>query len=779
MSIDPQVEAVRAEVDVVLADPLYWFPVRHHSPAAAAFVAEAILERRPKVVFIEGPSHANAMIPHIIDRDTRPPIALYSAFRDEDDSGEVFRTASYYPLVEYSPEYQAMKAATKVDADLCFIDRPQFACLTEEEVAPINPDALISGSSFYQSLAEVAGYESWSEAWDSLFEYGEFRNDRERFRRELATFCAAARRSSQDDAVTTLREAHMLHCIQDYLAEHALAPDQAMVICGGFHLFLDRQVERPPAIPEGGSVTIGVIPYSFFRISEQSGYGAGNAAPQFYQSCWQHRRAGNEAQLCASHTVEILRRARRLKAPVSSADAISACQHSTMLAALRGRPMPILRDIHDAIITTCCKGNPEDDGQLLYQAMAQAGIGRAIGKVTPKVGRVPLVSDFYAQLSDLDLGEAVEDEQTMRLKLDLREPFDRQRSAFLNRLVRLKVPLAKCLEDKNRDWITGLVFQEVWSLRWSPEVEPALVEKNLLGDTIESAALASVRLAAAEARDAQAVTCELRRAVTMNLRQAVAHLRQATEDALATDDELLSLTGALLNLRLTDKLVTFREMQQARVAPLAHQAFDRACFAIAGSANVSDDDVGGVIDAIKTLAEEVFRDRDDALERDHLVQCVQHAAQASQVIRLQGAFHGLLVELNTLSPDDLAAEVGRFIGAPPEILVEAGDYLWGMLAVARSAIMLGSEALVGAIDRLFASADWPAFTTMLPRLRDAFGKLQHGQRQALAAQVADLLGLSTGRELTTLNTSVGAAVLFAEVDAEVAAIMHAWSFDDA
>ena len=29
------VEAVRASVESVLAEPLYWFPVRHHSPAVA------------------------------------------------------------------------------------------------------------------------------------------------------------------------------------------------------------------------------------------------------------------------------------------------------------------------------------------------------------------------------------------------------------------------------------------------------------------------------------------------------------------------------------------------------------------------------------------------------------------------------------------------------------------------------------------------------------------------------------------------------------------------
>jgi len=55
---------------------------------------------------------------------------------------------------------------------------------------------LILESSFYQRLAVVAGYRTWNEAWDSLFEIRDFGGDAEVFRRELATFCAAARATS-------------------------------------------------------------------------------------------------------------------------------------------------------------------------------------------------------------------------------------------------------------------------------------------------------------------------------------------------------------------------------------------------------------------------------------------------------------------------------------------------------------------------------------------------------------------------------------------------------
>ena len=49
---------VARRVDAVLADPLYWFPVRHHSPATARHLRSAVAARQPKVVFVEGPADA-------------------------------------------------------------------------------------------------------------------------------------------------------------------------------------------------------------------------------------------------------------------------------------------------------------------------------------------------------------------------------------------------------------------------------------------------------------------------------------------------------------------------------------------------------------------------------------------------------------------------------------------------------------------------------------------------------------------------------------------------
>src|SRR2546423_1697882 len=118
VGLDP--DAIGRQVEAVLADPLYWFPVRHHSPTTARPLTAALRARKPKVVFIEGPAESNDLIRYVIDSRTEPPVALYSSYRDDDNvlglNGLVSpapdipaRFAVWYPLTAYSPEYAAMK----------------------------------------------------------------------------------------------------------------------------------------------------------------------------------------------------------------------------------------------------------------------------------------------------------------------------------------------------------------------------------------------------------------------------------------------------------------------------------------------------------------------------------------------------------------------------------------------------------------------------------------------------------------------------------------------
>ena len=797
--LDP--DAIRRRVAAVLGEPLYWFPVRHHSPAVARYLDAAIRQRQPKLVFIEGPAEANDLVRHVVDAKTKPPVAIYSSYRDDDNvlglagiaspaAHIPARFACWYPLLAYSPEYVAIQAAKEVKAEVVLMDLPHHALLKRPDDSATTPapplpvddsEELIAESGFCQALAEAAGYRSWDEAWDSLFEARDFGDDIEAFRREMASFCCAARATAPAERVqhdgTLERERFMLRTIRTTLKQKKLKPEQALVVCGGFHLFLDRDDPTPPPAAPPGTVYTTVVPYSFFRISQMSGYAAGNRAPQFYQTVWDLTQAGRPADLVIEHVVAVLKQGRKTGEPLSSADAIAACQHAEMLARLRGRPAPVLDDIHDAIITCCCKGDPREEGVHLQKALDAAGIGTKLGKVTDALGRLPIVTDFYNQLAELDLGEVLGKEKRVSLDLDKRQEPAARRSAFLHRLSYLKVPLAQMTDAPAGDFATGQLFRERWALRWSPEVDSELVELNLYGDTVEAAALATLREELAKQELHAGNTCKrLVAAIDMDLPDLVREAEDACGRAIDADTRFVSLVEALGSLTVLERYAVYRNLRRDLLDDLLVRCFDRACFSILDAVAVPEDQQPEVVQALIALAELTLRGDRQGLDRALFAEHVRKAAAASTVPFLRGAFLGMLTELREKTPEDLAAEVSALAKASQERMVTAGDLVDGIMAASRTSILLGADSLIGALDELLRAAEWEPFLTMLPRLRAAFERLHDGQRDSLAARLAQRYGLAEKEALTELHTSVEAAAVVAAIDRQVAEIMTGWEF---
>jgi hypothetical protein len=802
---------VADRVAAVLGEDLYWFPVRHHSPAVARHVESAIRQRRPRIIFLEGPAEANDLLPHLLDDLTKPPIAIYSSYRDDGNVlglAGVFsaaddippRFACWYPLLSYSPEYITLQTAKEVGAEVVFMDLPHHALIspaqprspTGEAVLPEKEGALgghlveqederlLVESGFYQALAQTAGYRSWPEAWDSLFECRSFAGH-EDFRRELATFCAASRATTAPQRIasdgTLPRERFMLRTIRDTLQSRSIPAREAMVVCGGFHLFLDRHDTQPPPAPPPGTLYVTVVPYSYFRVSELSGYAAGNRAPQFYQTLWDLAREGRSQDLCVEHIVAVLAQARREGEVLSSADAIAATQHAGMLARLRGRAAPILDDLRDALVTCCCKGDPREDGRGLLRALDQAGIGTRVGKVTPALGRLPVVTDFYNQISDLDLGQILQREQVVHLTLDRREVSGARRSAFLHRVRFLEVPLGGPTEAPSGDRATGALFKEKWAVCWSPRIEDVLVELNLYGDTIEAAAVARLREQLAHDTAHAGTTCRrLVEAVDMDLPDLISRGQEVCGHAIDADDRFSSLAEALGHLTILDRYAAHRQLRREVLREMIVRCFDRACFALGGAIAAPEDQHAALVSGLLGVAELVLRGVQGGLDRALFSEHVRKASVDSPVPYLRGAFLGTLAELREVAPDDLASAVSGLARSSPDQMATAGDFVAGILAVSRTSIMLGADSLIGALDELLRAAGWEAFLTMLPRLRAAFEALHERQRDSLAERVASRYGLAGTEVVTDLRTGVEAGARIARIDQQVARIMEQWSF---
>lgn len=832
--INLDIDVVKTQVEEILSDELYWFPVRHHSPNVAWHLKEVIKQRKPKVIFIEGPSQATELIPFLIDAKTKPPVALYTSFRDDhntlnlagiispaEDIAPVFPV--WYPFLQYSPEYLAMKMAKDSGAKVFFIDLPHYARIKpfvepdkendedgeshveadamgekpefpespssekidseaktskEKEKVEIGSEHLIIESQFYQKLASAAGYRSFDEAWDSLFEMRQFESS-EFFRKEIAAFCGASRATTMRQRMiadgSIDRERFMMRSIRSHLTELGLKPQDAMVVCGGFHLFLDQEDPTPPPEIPVGTVYNTIVPYSFFQVSELAGYAAGTRAPQFYQRVWELSMAGRSQDIVSEHIVAVLNEARKKGQFLSSADAIAVSQHTEMLSRLRGRTMPVLDDLHDALVTCCCKGDPNEEGAPLFRAIDAADIGSSIGKVTASLGQLPVVKDFYRNMEVLALEEVLGKEKRLTVETDKRNEMDLRRSVFLHRLKFLKVPLCGLAELPSGDY-SGMIFREKWHLKWSPAVEAELINLNLYGDSIESAAMTKLRKVLKDDESSAGETSRhLVRAIDMDMPDLI----RATEDTLSlaidNDTRFVSLAQALTSLMVIDRFFVYRNTRHGVLDELIERCYDRACFAILDVVSVPEDQQEVVVAALVALAEVAQQGDKQSLDRNLFTEHVRGAADTTVVPFLKGVFMGMLSELRDIEPLELAEMVRSLAKAPVEIMVTAGDLLDGIMAVSRTSLLLGAESLIQAIDELLRASEWDPFLMMLPKLRAAFERMNTSHRDSLATKVAQLYGLEEASSITELKISTSAAVTVARIDKQVAEIMKEWN----
>ena len=108
-----------------------------------------------------------------------------------------------------------------------------------------------------------------------------------------------------------VREAYMRRKIQQAIAE-GFKPEQIVVVTGAFHASA-LGPELPPMTDEEFAKLrqreskMTLMPYSFFKLSSQSGYGAGNHAPAYFEMVWNAYNENTAAG--AAHAVSDQRRA--------------------------------------------------------------------------------------------------------------------------------------------------------------------------------------------------------------------------------------------------------------------------------------------------------------------------------------------------------------------------------------------------------------------------------------------------------------------------------------
>ena len=318
---------------------IHVFGVRHLSPAGAWHLHRFLDRIRPKVVLIEGLDDAASLIPDIVRSDTKPPIAIL-AYTDS----QPVRTL-VYPLARYSPEYQALLWANEHDVRAEFIDLPSDVFLglqdleaeraererkktAEEEQAPSSqilwrPER---GESIYQRIATRCGEPDYDTYWERRFEH----NLQEDSYRLAAYELGKELRDEEDPPIwraeNLIREAYMRRRIAGVL-KSGVKPEEIVAVVGAFHASVlgsdlaamtDDELKRL----RRRSSKLTLMPYSYFKLSTQSGYGAGNHAPAYFELLWESVKAHELGELPGTYLAHIARHVREKGTHRSTAEVI-------------------------------------------------------------------------------------------------------------------------------------------------------------------------------------------------------------------------------------------------------------------------------------------------------------------------------------------------------------------------------------------------------------------------------------------------------------------------
>jgi hypothetical protein len=691
-------------------------PVRHHSPAIARATAAVIRAVRPHLVLIEGPDDANHLIDALTAPDAVAPFALlaYRPPEVKQATADAAPQVVFYPFCDYSPELIALRTARELGIEARFCDIPARASLEAREPHkdPEDPTADAHEPSLYDIVAQRLGFQSHEAWWECLYE--SCLRDPARLlqlTQEWGELVVQAGGVSDYDA---LRNAYMWRQVE----ESGVPPERIVLVVGAAHAAAfaqpDFRAEYDPKHPllQARPAEFVITPYSFPRLSEQLGYGAGNCAPQFYQDAWE--LGGLENATLA--TLTRLVNAMKLQGDVAShADAIEAFRLAKQLAALRGKPEPGYDETIDAAIAAFGRGNAERVQTPLKRLL----IGERVGSVSPTAIQPPIQAEFYRLTHELRI--PVKDDPT-DLRLNLAEPHAVQQSIFLHRLLVAKIPFADLTSGEAATYRQLARLQEKWRLQWTPLTDVALVEATIYGNTLREVATRRIAPRLAQRDSLAQVSAAALEAVLCELPDLYDDALRALDEASVRDGDFVSLARAAYQLAGLIEYGAARAVQQAMFEPLLQRVYTRACLHLLPAADCGDDEAKQVGEGMQLLHE--LAHKLPYLETALWLENLRETALSERAHAYVAGLGLGLLGFVRMQDEALWRRARRFLSpaTPPE---QAAAFLEGLL-MSQGGAASRSRPFVQAMHEFVMSLPDELFVQSLPMLRRAFSRLsQH------------------------------------------------------
>ncbi len=740
------------------------FGVRHLSPAAAYRLRQALDQAQPQLVLVEGPCDLNDQMKWLCHPKTQFPAAIL-AYTREPPARTIL-----YPFAVYSPELQAILWAHEHNVECRFMDLPSSVFLALEPAAPtlsvqehpegeegtedpgeseaiqeIEEEDLrpAATESVYRRLETLTG-EDHDTFWERNFEQAEgaaqYQAACNAFGRQLRQ---ASVEQGRRQAETVVREAYMKRVIQQAI-ESGVPPEKIFCVTGAFHVEgLERNQpmtdEEEAALPQADSSAT-LMPYSYYRLSTRSGYGAGNKAPAYFELLWDSLNGEGLERTPYLYLTKLAAAHRKAGNLTSSAEVIEAARLANTLAQMRGSKYPALADLRDASVAAMGHGSFAE----LALAAADTEIGTKIGYLPEGVSRTSVQQDFYRQLKELRL-EKYRTAQVQPLDLDLREKLnvksetaalaDLRRSFFLHRLRVLGVHFAELLPSRQQ----GANWGEYWQLRWTPEAEIEIVESALLGDTIEGAAAFALKERAEQSASIAQAAAIFQDAFLCGMPAAAAHalsvLQRLSVDAAALADVAETAQRLSLSARYGD----LRRFDPAPVLPLIQQLYLRACLTMEEACVCDAKAAPTACQAMDQI--NLLQLNHDFLEEDRWVELLHRLSDRDDLnTRCSGFAMAILLERGQADEEALAREVARRLS--PGVPADLGAGWFEGLAGKNRYALIARLSLWRHLDEYLSGLDEDTFRRALVFLRRAFADFTPAEKNDIAENLGEIWGLN-------------------------------------
>jgi len=722
-------------------DQVRLFGIRHHGPGSARSLVAALDAYGPDLVLIEGPPEAEGILRWVAEPGMEPPVALF-AYDTADPANSAF-----WPFAVFSPEWQAMTWAAGRDVPVRFMDLPAANVLAHNAIPdepdddePEEHDASAVRHDPFAALASVAGIDDPERWWDEVVESTPLAD---RFD-AVAEIMEQLRSSQEPDEWDLVREARM----RTVLREAKAAANRIAVVCGAWHVPAlsepwptvksDRDLLRTLSSGKGPKVKCEVawVPWTHSRLASATGYGAGVTSPGWYHHLFTTTDEPITRWLTA---VAGVLRAHDL--PVSSAHIIEATRLAQTLSALRGRSLPGLGEVTEAVRSVMCDGN-----ELMVRFVhKELVVGERLGAVPEGAPLVPLEADLRAQAKPLRLAfEAVEKE----IALDLRKDFDRRRSALLHRLAILGIDWGRTRAENS----TG-TFKEAWTLSWDPQFAVGLVEASGWGTTVISAATNKL---ASQTDSVAVVAAGIEQALVADLGDTLVALLAALDQRAAAEADIVELLNSVPPLARAARYGTARGTDTADLARVAASILVRACAGLAPAIASLDDDAARDLAPVFTGVQQAVRLLPDSLDTwAHALRQVADRRDAPDL--LVGKAVRLLFDRSAMDREEVTKRLSRALSGGHNPPAQAA-WIEGLLS-GDALLLIHDEQLVGVLDAWVEELSDQGFQDCLPLVRRTFGGFKRAERRQLELLVRGIGAAGEQAAAVELDLERAAAVL--------------------